>query len=873
MVGERLPVGEVTLLFSDIEGSTRLLHEIGELFGEVLAEHDWVLREVWEAFGGAVVKTEGDAFFVAFGDAEAAVAAAGAAQRALAGHRWPHRGGLLVRMGVHTGRPRVRGDDYWGIDVHYAARLCSAASGGQVLLSSATRTLVPEASVDDLGEQALKDFSAPRRLFHLRVDGRGAAQFSPPRTVDVVRSNLPSPPNPLIGREREIEEVRSALTGDVRLLTLTGVGGTGKTRLAIACGGALMGSFPDGVFFVSVSSVSDEAAVPTAVADGIGVSVEDGRDPELAIVEHLSGRRALLVVDNMEHLLGAAPFLARLLESLSDVRLLVTSQAPLRLRSEVAMLVGPLELPREVGADIDALEVVPAVALFLERARAADPSFSFGASEAASVAELCRHLDGLPLALELAAARVRLLGPERLLAALERGIDGLGSGVRDLPARQRGLRAALDYTVSLLEEQPRQLFPALGAFADAWTVEQVERMFGNEIDVLDASAVLLDFSLIRTRGDGRLTMAEPVRAYAQELLAEQGREFDCRRRHALTLAEEAEEIHDEFVFQLRLVARAVELGREFAAAVNWSRGHDSELHRRLVAALGMPYYLASRLSLIADDIRTLVGEDEAADATSARLRFAHAVVLITDEDVEAAVAAAGEAGDCLRALGDLHGEAMAVGIQAQLLNQSNVKDARAGELVERVLTSPAAQHDPRLRALLVGELGIHHWVMGRLHEADTLLSEVVDDGRVGDSFIASNAMSLLVDCAVERGQFGVALQRGAAGLRGWGHVHFNALLQCIAIAAALAGLGHDAEAVELIAAAQAAAEREALGSLTEWFPPPQLHLLADANTRLGQHGVALAQQRGRGRGRDVQTVIDWAFELAEQHAPTATQLT
>ena len=191
MVGERLPVGEVTLLFSDVEGSTRLLHEIGELFGEVLAEHDRVLREVWAAFGGAVVKTEGDAFFVAFGDAEAAVAAAEAAQRALAGHRWPHRGSVLVRMGVHTGRPRLRGDDYWGIDVHYAARLCSAASGGQVLLSSSTRTLVPEATVDDLGEHALKDFSAPRRLFHLRVDGRGAAQFSPPRTVDAAAPESP----------------------------------------------------------------------------------------------------------------------------------------------------------------------------------------------------------------------------------------------------------------------------------------------------------------------------------------------------------------------------------------------------------------------------------------------------------------------------------------------------------------------------------------------------------------------------------------------------------------------------------------------------------------------------------------------------------
>lgn len=876
---QRLPEGDITLLFSDIEGSTQLLHRIGDQYGEVLAEHDRVLRDTWEDFGGAVVGTEGDAFFVAFDDATTAVAAAAAAQRVLAGNRWPHGGTVRVRMGVHTGSPHLRANAYWGIDVHYAARLCSAANGGQVLLSSTTRALVPHASADDLGEHALKDFPAPRRLFHLRIDDHGAGDFPPPRTVGRVHSNLPSPPNRLIGRQREIEEVSSALTGDVRLLTLTGVGGIGKTRLAIACGNALRAHFPDGVFFVSLASVTDEAAVPGTLAYGVAVSLQDGGDPEGALVEHFSERRALVVVDNMEHLIGAAPLLSRLLEKLPGVRLLVTSQAPLRLGGEVVMPLGSLEVPQDLTADAQALEAVPAVALFLERARAADPSLTFEPRQTVAVGELCTRLDGLPLALELAAARVRLLGPERLLAALERSIDALGTGARDLPERQRGLRGALDYTVSLLEEAPRRLFASCAAFADAWTMEQADRMFGDEIDVWEAATELLSFSLIRVRGDGRLTMAEPIRSYAQELLLLQGRDHDCRRRHALMLAEEAEVVHDEVSFEMRLLAGAIELGREFSAAVAWSSDHDPQLHRRLVAALGVPYALHSpgtgsknaperslpfRLSSIADDIRHFVGPDDAGDATSARLKLAYAMVLVADEDMQGAVAAVGDAAVCYRALGDERGEGLAVAIQAQLLNQSLVKDGRAAESLRRALESPAAQHDPRLRAFLLGELGINHYVMGRLDEAEALLSQVVDDPRIADSYIHSAAVSWWGDCALDRGEFAVALGRFAASLRLSGSTRFNALIQCAEIAVALAGLGYDAQAIEVMAAAQAIVERDDLGRLDDSMWGDRLRLLDAARDRLGESAVAKAQEQGR--ARDAQDVIDWALALADEHA-------
>jgi hypothetical protein len=353
-------------------------------------------------------------------------------------------------MGVHAGSPRLRGNNYWGADVHYAARLCAAAHGRQVLLSAATRALVPEGPVDDLGEHGLKDFPVPRRLFHLRLGGARADQFPPPKTLALARTNLPSLPNRLIGRERELAEMRAALRGEVRLLTLTGVGGSGKTRIALACGADLLERFSDGVVVARLASVERPGEVAFVIADALGALIEDSRDPEAAVASHLARRNMLVIVDNMEHVLDAAPLLSRLLEAAPGVRLLVTSQTPLRLMSEVVMPLGPLDVPSGEEQDVAALERAPAASLFLQRARAADASFALAADDAPAVAELCRRLDGLPLALELAAARVRIGGLRRLLSALERGIDALGSGARDLPKRQRGLRAALDYTVSLL---------------------------------------------------------------------------------------------------------------------------------------------------------------------------------------------------------------------------------------------------------------------------------------------------------------------------------------------------------------------------------------------------------------------------------------
>ncbi len=855
----------MSLLFTDIEGSTRLLHEIGDVYGEVLSEHDRLLRGVWEAHGGVVVGTEGDAFFVAFSDPAEAVAAALEAQSALARYRWPHGGAVRVRMGLHTGSPRVRDGDYWGVDVHYAARLCSAAHGGQVLLGASTRELVPTAPVDDLGEHALKDFPVPRRLFHLRAMGRSAADFPPPRTAAGARSNLPSLPDRLIGREQAITGVRTALCGGARLLTLTGVGGSGKTRLALACGADLLGNFADGVFLVRLASVFDEDAVALAIAAAIGVQPHGGIDAEAALVAYLTGRNELLIIDNMEHLIGAAPLLSRLLEAVPDLRMLVTSQAPLRLRSEVVMPVAPLNVPSTHAAGIAELQSVPSVALFVERARAIDPAFVLTCANAPIVAELCRRLDGLPLAIELAAARVRVAGPERLLAAVERSIDALGSGPRDLPERQRGLRAALDYTASLLDEATRDLFAALGVFAGAWTIEQLECMFGSETDIWDAVATLLDFALIRTRGDGRMTMAEPVRAYAQALLAEHGQEHDARHRHAMMLAEEADAISDGLLLSTRsLAARTLDLADEFDAAIHWSSTHDPALHRRLIAALGTPYYLVNRLSAIADEIPAWVRRDDARDAVSARLSLAHAVVLTSCGEIEAAVAAAADAARCRRQLGDEAGEAVAVAIQAQILSQTGTQDDHVAERLTAVLTLPTVQHEPHLRALVRGELAQNHEVMGRIAEAEELVSEICSDQRLTDTFIGMAALNCWGDCAMAQGQFAAALGRYAAVARQVrGSMPLNELAVSLGIAEALAGLERDAEAIELRSAAEAAARGALRATALVETPSPRADaLLAASRTRLGEPAAARAREAGCATRHG--QLLDLALQLAER---------
>jgi predicted ATPase/class 3 adenylate cyclase len=796
-----LPTGLVTLVFTDIEGSTRLLQEFGEGYGQLLADHHRLLREVWAAHGGVEVGTEGDAFFVAFASARSAVDAARLAQRALAGDAWSDGRLVRVRIGVHSGEPQVRDGAYWGIDVHYAARLCSAANGGQVLLSAATRALVADADVDDLGEHALKDFPASRNVFHRVVDGQRANVFPPPRTLSTARTNLPSLATPLVGRELELADLARRLTeSDERLVTLTGSGGSGKTKLAIACGSELLDRFADGVFLVALAPVPDVAGVVPALADTIDAGGR-ARGDEARLLEHLRGREMLLVIDNFEHVVGAAPTIGRLIELAPRVRALVTSQAPLRVAAESVVPVEPLVVPVAAETDPERLASVPSVALFVERARAADPSFALASDNAAAVAALCRALDGLPLALELAAARVRMAGVQGVFDALGRGIDALGRGSRDMPDRQRGLRAALDYTVSLLEDEPRELFADLGAFADAWTIEDAERLCGAELDLWEAMATLLDFSLIRTRGDGRLTMAERVKTHARELLARSGREVELRARHAELMAQKTEAIDlTVMVDHSGSIARIREILDELEYAISWSRANDPDLYRRLLASCARPLYLIGRLGPLIPDIKRLSDQEDGSDVISGRMLLARGIVERSSGETAASVGWVRRAVECHRQTADRTRllSTMALHIVA-LTHADDGPGARIA--IAEALELAAGHPDHRFGHLFEGLLAFAAVAEGQFDEAEERLQEILRHPERND-FASLAASAVLADCAFGRGDGAVALERYLVALEddvAAGDV-VNSLLQLAGVAASLSLLRRDAEAARLTTA-------------------------------------------------------------------------
>jgi predicted ATPase len=479
-----LPAGTVTFLFTDVEGSTRLLQELGDGYAEVLAEHRRALREAFARHGGIEVDTQGDAFFVAFARASDALAAARDAQAAL-------RGPVRVRMGLHTGEPLVTDEGYGGIDVHRAARLAAVGHGGQVLVSQSTRDLVVGDGLRDLGEHRLKDLTAPERIFQL-----GDGDFPPLKAL--YETNLPVQPTPLVGRGRELQEVLELLRSS-RLLTLTGPGGSGKTRLALQAAAEAVDEYPDGVWFVSLAALREPELVEATIAGAIGVRGN--------LQEFLRGKRVLLLLDNLEQLLPeVAPAVASF-----DGHVLATSRERLNVTAEQEYSVPTLPLE-------------DAVALFTQRARLLKPSFE----PDGHVAQIARRLDGLPLALELAAARVKVLTSRQILERLGHSLDLLTSSSRDAPQRQRTLRATIEWSRDLLDERARQLFTGLAVFAGSFDLEAAEAVCNADLDRLES---LVDRSLVRQTEEGRFFMLETIREYAVERFAQAGSD-EIRRRHA-----------------------------------------------------------------------------------------------------------------------------------------------------------------------------------------------------------------------------------------------------------------------------------------------------------------------------------------------------
>jgi predicted ATPase/class 3 adenylate cyclase len=551
------------MLFSDVEGSTLLLSRLGDAYVHALDGQRSVLRSAWSAWGGVELGTEGDSFFVVFTRAGDAVAAAMQAQRELAAWDWPEGEQVRVRMGVPTGSPMVHGEGYVGMDVHRAARISAAAHGGQVLLSEVSAQLVAGGlprgvGLLDLGSHRLKDIARPERLFQLTGPGLDS-RFPALRTLGAAAS-LPRPTTPLVGRSGELRELQQLLTATsgLRLVTLTGPGGSGKTRLATALAAAMVDSFTDGIYFVSLAAASTVEVMWTTITETLDAP-PDGRTPE-GLFEQVGGRQLLLVLDNLEQLADAGPAVAQLLAETPNVVVVATSRRPLHVAGEYEHEVPPLELP--TGGSLTAIDESGAVQLFMQRAQMVKSSFRLTDENAASVAAICRRLDGLPLAIEIAAARIKLLSPHALLARLDKALD-LDTGDALRPTRQQTLRHAISWSYRLLKPTPQALLQRLSVFAggaDLGAVSAVsEGVLGPQTDPLDVAAELVDASLAGI-GDGvdgepRISLLETVRAFALDELAQHGELEVTRAAHASHFVGVARALHVRHIGTEHLDAR------------------------------------------------------------------------------------------------------------------------------------------------------------------------------------------------------------------------------------------------------------------------------------------------------------------------------
>jgi predicted ATPase/class 3 adenylate cyclase len=695
-----LPAGTVTLLFSDIEGSTVLLGRLGSLYGEALSAQRAMLRAAIARSGGVELGTEGDSFFVVFSSAADAVGCCVAAQRALAAYNWPGGVAVRVRMGLHTGEPSRHEDEYIGMDVHRAARIAAAAHGGQVVMSAVTWQLArpglpAELSVRDLGLHRLKDIEEPERIYQLAGPGL-AGEFAPLKSVGALTS-LPEPPTPLVGRDGDLGRLRAVISRPgVRLVTLTGTGGVGKTRLALAAASLLGGAFPDGVFFVALAAVGDAGVMWKAIAE----SLDAGGSEPGAVTGHLADRQALLVLDNLEQLDGAAQVVAALLAAAPRLVVLATSRRPLHLQAEYELPVPPLELPG--GTGVQQVAACGAAQLFVQQAGMVQPGFSVTAGNAADVAGICRRLDGLPLAIELAACRVKLLAPRAILARLGHSL-GLVAADFDRPSRQQTLRDAIAWSYDLLEPGAAGVFRRAGVFAGGCDLEALAAVAvtgsgdPGGSDPLEVVAGLADVSLVTvTEGEGgepRVGMLETIREYALEALAGAGEEEQTRRRHAAHYVAAAEQSMQQLFGPGHLAAldRLEAEHDNLRAALSWSLEGPAEsagddrvaVGLRLAQALGQFWYqhghapegrrwLEQAIDLAPDD----------AGALQAGLAHWLGVLLEEQGELEAALRYMERSLATWRELGD--------------------RDRQVGEL---------------------SNLGLTHWSLGHLDTARSLLED------------------------------------------------------------------------------------------------------------------------------------------------------
>jgi predicted ATPase/class 3 adenylate cyclase len=818
-----LPSGTVTFLFTDVEGSTKLLHEIGaERYAEALAEHRRILREAFAAHGGVEVDTQGDAFFYAFPTAPGALEAAREALEGLS------PGPIRVRMGVHTGTPHLAEDGYVGKDVHRAARIAAAGHGGQVLISAATAHLLAGESnnllLTDLGEHRLKDLSAPERIYQLGDD-----DFPPLKSLH--QTNLPVPATPFLGRERQLAEVLDLLARDeVRLLTLTGPGGTGKTRLGLQAAAEAVERYPDGVWWVPLAPLRDPDLVLETAAHALGATN--------GLAEHIGDKSLLLLFDNFEQVVEAGADVAALVASCPKLHVVVTSRELLRVPGEQAYPVPPLE--SEEGT-----------ALFLARARAALPTFA----PSAAVSELSDRLENLPLALELAAARVRVLSPEQLLERLSRRLDVLKAG-RGVDARQQTLRSTIEWSYDLCSAEERSLFRRLSTFRGGWSLEAAETVCDADVDVLES---LVDKSLVRGREGDRFWMLETIREYAAERLEDSAESEQFRRRHAehfLALAEEAEP---------HLRGRPKEwldrLDREHdnlrAALEELEQADETQLRLRLAGALWKFWNMRGHLREGRRRLETALAADERPTAARANaLNGAGAIAVVAERDFATARLRAEEALRLHTELGDVWGSAYA----RFLFGFAAVEEGRFEEApphLEESLQLFRELGDEYYVGVVSFNLAWAYDELGDYEGAQALAEEMLQRARATDNELQiAFSLDLLSSYARRDGRLGEALAMLKEDLRIRvdlvDRVH---IADCLSRFAAVLALAGQAEMATRLLSRSLAANEEIRIDVPLYQQTRNEETLAAIRAQLDEAAVAKAWEQGRTISTDEAVVL------------------
>lgn len=839
-----LPQGTVTFLFTDIEGSTKLVEQLGPRFREMLETHQRLLRDAFSQ--GVEVDTQGDSFFIAFDSATKAVAAAVAGQLALAANEWPEGYPVRVRMGLHTGQPSLGGGTYVGFDVHRAARIAAAGHGGQVLISESTHALVSRelpngVTVRDMGEHRLKDLAVPERLFQLVVPTL-SADFPPLRSLDPERTNIPLQLTSFIGREREMAELR-ALAGAHRLVTLIGTGGTGKTRLMMQAAADLLEHHRDGAWLAELAPISDPKLVAKTVAQALGVLDEPGRNALDVLVDFVRSKSLLLLLDNCEHVIGqVADLVDRLLGNCPGLTILASSREALGVAGEVVFQVPSLILPGPLQADdehgepaaawLDEVTRSDAVRLFVDRASAVMPSFTLTSTDAPAIVEICRRLDGIPLAIELAAARVTLLSVQEIASRLDDSFRLLTGGRRTALPRQQTLQALIDWSWQLLTDPERRLLGRLSVFAGGWTLQAAAAVThlpdepdgDRELDTLEGLGHLVDRSLlvVDRSGPTRYRLLETIRQYARDRLVATGEAATLRGAHLaffLQLAEDAEpELRGPHIGAAlsRLDADADNLRTALdwafeadpesalrlclAMALYWASRSIAEAHERLGRAAELVHSIPPPAPDSADERTILVARVLAAAATVSSIegagpagkRWAEEAVQLArgTDDIRARYEALGslamstafsgeqdgvvEWSDEVIRLAESVGDWWTVGFREAGLALWEVQRGNLAAAEARLVTATRAadrSRSPTVIAFTASSHGRISGFAGRLPEARRWFEKAIAAYReIGDAGLA----------LVARSEFGHALRRGGAideaevvyreTLHGWQHV-------------------------------------------------------------------------------------------------------